>query len=69
MLIDIQFSEASELLWDLFHALPEDAKPQFAKSVDRVASVLHHPSVDGSVVFSVGPDSTREPPPRDFGVI
>lgn len=59
MVINIQFEEASDLLWELFKSLPEDKKPEFSRRVDMVSSCLCHPSnTDDDIVLSVSCDRT-----------
>jgi hypothetical protein len=60
MLIEIQFPEASECLRQLLNELPSDRRAAMAGKVDRIASELHHPTLGGAVVLSVGLDGTLE---------
>lgn len=60
MLINIQFEEAEKLLRELLRELPEDKQEQYAQRVDRIASKLHHPNLDGFVVFTFGGDGALE---------
>ena len=53
MLINIQYEEASQLLWEMFHAIPEERRAAFASRLDTVASTLFHPNLDGAVVHAV----------------
>ena len=63
MLLSIQFEEASDLLWDLFHELSEKQRLVFAPRVDKITSALWHPadSSTTTVVF-VGCDGARKRP-------
>ncbi|MDE2102179.1 MAG: hypothetical protein KGL39_33345 [Patescibacteria group bacterium] len=59
MVIDVQFEEASDLLWELLRALPEEKQATFASRVNRVSSALHHPqSLDADVVVAFSPRQT-----------
>lgn len=70
MLIEVQYPEASELLWELFRELPEDVKPRFSERVNKVSSALDHPSLGFSdVVATVGGDRTCEPPVSSRSVV
>lgn len=69
MLIEIQFPEASECLHELLRELPPDRQSALAGKVDRLASALHHPTLGGSVVLSVGLDGTLEPSGGLRGVV
>jgi len=58
MLINIQFDEAAELLWELYKAIPEERRAAFTPRVDKIASCLQHPNLDGAVVYAFGRDLT-----------
>lgn len=61
MLINIQFDEAAELLWDLFKAVPKGRQKEFAERVNRVSCCLQHPSnLDRDVTVAVRSDYTPE---------
>ena len=62
MLINVQFQDADTLLRELLMELPKDRRPAFAKRVDRIASALYHPNLDGAVICSVGCDDAHQPP-------
>ena len=62
MHVEIQYPEAYDLLRDLMRELPIEKQDSFAGRVDRVCRELHHPSLGGTIVVSVGSDSTCEPP-------
>jgi hypothetical protein len=61
VIINIQFEEASKLMYELLAAVPEDRREQFAQRVNRISSVLHHPPLNGAVVLSVSSDDTDQP--------
>jgi hypothetical protein len=47
MLINIQYQEASELLFELLEAIPEERRKEFSVRVNAVASELYHPIAVG----------------------
>ncbi len=61
MLLNIQFEEASGLLWEMYKAIPVDERGRFSARVDRISSKLCHPDLGGSVVCSIRCDDTIEP--------
>jgi len=69
MLIEIQFPEASECLHELLRELPSDRQAALVGKVDRLASMLHHPTLGGSVVLSVSLDGALEPSRGLRGVV
>lgn len=58
MLINIHYCDAANLLWELLDAIPEERRDQFASRVDKIASDLCHPVLDGAVSCAFGGDST-----------
>lgn len=61
MVINIQFDEAADLLWELFRAVPEERRTEFSERVNRAAACLQHPSnLDKSVVVTIRSDRTAK---------
>lgn len=57
MTIDIQFQDASDLLFEMLAAIPEERRERFAKRVTRVSEKLWHPpSADADVLVSLRSD-------------
>ena len=59
MILNIQFEEAANLLWEMFAKLPDEkTREAFASRVDAVASSLFHPISGCDIVRTVRLDST-----------
>lgn len=61
MLLNIQFQEASDLMWDMFFLLDPTVREAFASRVDRLSSVFSHPNLGGSILCIMSSDSTSQP--------
>ena len=54
MVIDIQFDEASDLLWELYREIPEGRRDVFSERANRVSCCLRHPpSSDTDVLVPI----------------
>ena len=61
MLINIQYEEAAQLLFDLLEALPEETRPKFFQQVNAIASELRHPNLERTVVLPYCSNGTFQP--------
>jgi hypothetical protein len=62
MLVNIQAPDVANLLWDIFKELPHDLQEQYAERVNRAATLVEHPTLDGAVLLTLGGDSALKPP-------
>lgn len=54
MLIDVQFPEIADLLWEIHGRLDAAAQDEYASRVDSASATLHHPSAGSDVSVSLG---------------
>ena len=54
MLLNIQFEEAAELMWEMHQAIPKDERNHFSARVDKISSQLRHPDLGGAINLFVG---------------
>ena len=62
MLINIQVPDVANLLWEMLKKMPPEAQAIYAPRVDKAASLVEHPNLDGVVLFTLGGDGTFQPP-------
>lgn len=62
MLINIQAPDVANLLWEMLKAMPPDAQAIYAPRVDKVASLVEHPNLDGTVLLTLGGDGAFQTP-------
>lgn len=60
MIVNIQFNEAADLLWEMFDAVSEDKREQFSLRVDKVSSALRHPDLGGAIILSISLNSADQ---------
>lgn len=53
MLLNIQFEEAAELMWEMHQAIPKGEHDHFSARVDKISSQLSHPDLGGAIILSV----------------
>ena len=59
MVVDIQFQEANDLLFEMLAAVPIERREHFAQRVNKVASILFHPPALGAHVLTATASSQK----------
>jgi hypothetical protein len=62
MLINIQAPDVASLLWEMLKKMPPEEQAVYAPRVNKAASFVEHPNLDGAVLITLGSDGALQPP-------